>query len=162
MKMTLQKCMVLVSLTALLLQFSSVTLTKVHVAQVEFSQEIVSKNSEQERIVFIDCLQGQGIHGINQIRVLGQGRTDIYLNNVLWSALVILGCFSTGLLIGLIPHMSLALDGFISTVGGSVAAGYLTAKQGVILRTEHAYLPSTQVSGSKYINRIVSIREQEE
>ncbi|MER0123618.1 hypothetical protein ABPH35_00035 [Streptococcus sp. ZJ93] len=101
-----------------------------------------------------------GVKGVNKVVNLGNGMTDVYINNITWSAMVAAGAGALGLLLGAIPHISAGVAGMIGAIGGGVGSTYLNAERGVIVRLKQVYEPPTQISGAKLYPKIISIREQ--
>lgn len=115
---------------------------------------------EQYRIVFFAYAQRLGVKGVNKVVNLGNGLTDVYINNVTWNAMVGLGGGAAGLLLGAIPGLNAGVAAMIGTVGGSVGSAYLGADRGVIVRMKQVYEPPTPTSGAKLYPMVIGIREQ--
>ncbi|WP_449458534.1 hypothetical protein [Streptococcus suis] len=115
---------------------------------------------EQYRIVFFAYAQRLGVKGVNKVVNLGNGLTDVYINNVTWSAMVGLGGGAAGLLLGAIPGLNAGVAAMIGAVGGAAGSAYLGAERGVIVRMKQVYEPPTQISGAKLYPKVIGIRGQ--
>lgn len=115
---------------------------------------------EQYQIVYSAYTQRLGIKGENKVVHIANGVMDVYINNVTWSALIGLGGFGAGLLLGAIPGINASVAAGIAAVGGAVGGAFFGAERGVIARMKMVYEPATQISGSKAYYKVVSWREQ--
>lgn len=115
---------------------------------------------EQYNIVSSAFTQRLGIKGQNKVVNLGNGMTDVYINNVTWNAMIGLGGAGAGLLLGAIPGLSAGWAAVIGGVAGAAGSSYLDAERGVIVRMQQVYVPPTQYSGPKNYPRVIGIREQ--
>lgn len=123
-----------------------------------YNQGLLSK--EQYQKIFFAFAQRLGVKGVNKVIQLGNGMTDVYINNVTWAAMVAAGGGALGLLLGAIPHISAGIAGMIGAIGSGIGSTYLSADRGVIVRMKQVYEPPTQISGAKMYPKVIDIREQ--
>ncbi|MGT2799709.1 hypothetical protein [Streptococcus marmotae] len=123
-----------------------------------YNQDVFTK--EQYQKICSIFAQRLGVKGVNKVVNLGNGMTDVYINNITWSAMVAAGGGAMGLLLGAIPHISASVAGMIGAIGGGVGGAYLSADRGVIVRLKQVYEPPTQISGAKLYPKVIGIREQ--
>lgn len=100
-----------------------------------------------------------GPKGENKIVAIDEYTIDVYLNNLLWAAVVGVGSAAVGAILGAIPGLNAAAASAIATVIGSVGNAFWGAENGVIIR-----LQMVDISGGfglpEYTFAFVGIREQ--